>query len=151
MQTLRILALLSGAISLGCTGNINGDSGPGPIGPDGKPTPGGNTGSTGGGGGGVKNPPPPDNTGALNDAKTVPGAAPLRRLTRLEYDNTVRDLLGVNTATSGKLSADQGSSESGFMTGGAISGSTDARGVWTSAEEVAAAALQRLTSLLPTI
>ena len=38
------------------------------------------------------NAPPP---GALpNDAETVPGAAPLRRLTRLEYENTVRDLLG---------------------------------------------------------
>jgi hypothetical protein len=148
MQTLRILALLSGAISLGCTGNINGgDNGPGPVGPDGKPTPGG-MGSNGGGGGGKMN-PPPDNTGSLDDAKTVPGAAPLRRLTRLEYDNTVRDLLGVNTSTSDKLSADLGSSESGFMTGGAISGSTDARGVWTSAEEVSAAALQRLTNLLP--
>src|SRR3954447_15980833 len=56
MQTLRILALLSGAISLGCTGNINGDTGSGSNrGPDGKPMPGGtgNTGSTGGGGGGV--------------------------------------------------------------------------------------------------
>jgi hypothetical protein len=147
MQTLRILALLSGAISLGCTGNINGDTGPGSsVGPDGKPMPGG-TGSTGGGGG-VKD-PPPDNTGALNDSKTVPGAAPLRRLTRLEYDNTVRDLLGVSTSTSGKLSADQGSGESGFMTGGAISGSTDARGVFTSAEEVTTAALGKLSSLLP--
>jgi len=152
MQTLRILALLSGAISLGCTGNINGDTGSGSnMGPDGKPMPGGtgNTGSTGGGGGGVKNPPPPDNTGALNDSKTVPGAAPLRRLTRLEYDNTVRDLLGVTTSTSGKLSADQGSGESGFMTGGAISASTDARGVLNSAEDVTTAALTKLSTLLP--
>jgi len=90
-----------------------------------------------------------DTTGSLDDAKTVPGAAPLRRLTRLEYDNTIRDLLGVNTSTSGKLSADQGSGESGFMTGGSISGSTDARGVLNSAEEVATAALGRLSMLLP--
>jgi hypothetical protein len=150
MQTWRILALLSGAITLGCTGNINGGNGSGDNGPGDptKPGPGG-MGSSGGGGGGVKNPPPPDNTGALDDAKTVPGAAPLRRLTRLEYDNTVRDLLGVSTSTSSKLSADQGSNESGFTMGGSISGSTDARGVMSSAEEVTTAALARLPMLLP--
>jgi hypothetical protein len=107
----------------------------------------GNTGSTGGGGNMTT--PPPDHTGALDDAKTVPGVAPLRRLTRLEYDNTIHDLLGVSVSPSSKLSADQGSGESGFMTGGSISGSTDARGVLSSAEDATTAALQRLPQLLP--
>jgi hypothetical protein len=145
---LRILALFSGAFTLGCTGNIAGDHGPSTGGPGGDGTRGGNAGSSGGGGTGVVI-PPPDHTGALDDAKTVPGAAPLRRLTRLEYDNTIHDLLGVSVSPSAKLSADQGSNESGFMTGGSISGSTDARGVMSSAEDVAAAALQRLPMLLP--
>jgi hypothetical protein len=150
MQTLRILALLSGAVSLGCTGNIGGDHGSSTGGPGDTTGGGNNTGNTGAtGGGGNHNPPPPDNTGSLDDSMTVPAAAPLRRLTRLEYDNTIHDLLGVTSTSSAKLSADQGSSDSGFMTGGAISGSTDARGVMNSADDVTAAALQRLPSLLP--
>src|ERR1041384_138461 len=98
MQTLRILALLTGAVSLGCTGNIAGNQGPaGNNSGDGTNNPGngaGNTGATGGGG--SKTNPPPNNSGALNDAMTVPGAAPLRRLTKLEYDNTIQDLLGIS-------------------------------------------------------
>jgi hypothetical protein len=106
------------------------------------------------GGPGVGSPsnpvPPPDHTGALGDDMTKPGAAPLRRLTRLEFDNTVKDLLGVSSATAaGRLTPDQGSHDSGFNAGGSITGSSDARGVLTSAEEIAAAALQKLPMLLP--
>jgi len=104
-----------------------------------------------GGGPGPGNPaPPPDRTGALGDGASAPGPAPLRRLSRLEFDNTIKDLLGVSSATAaGRLTDDQGSHDSGFNTGGSITGSSDARGVMTSAEEIAAAALQKLPMLLP--
>jgi uncharacterized protein DUF1592/uncharacterized protein DUF1588/uncharacterized protein DUF1595/uncharacterized protein DUF1587/uncharacterized protein DUF1585 len=140
-QTFRILALLSGTVALGCTGAIDNGSGPGGSTPG---TPG-----TGGPGGSNTPAPPPDHTGALNDAMTVPGTAPLRRLTRVEYDNTVRDLLGVSAQASARLTADQGSQESGFTAGGSITGSDDARGVLTGAEDIAAAAAQKLPMLLP--
>ena len=149
LKTLRILALLGGAASLGCTGDIGGGAG-------GKSSGGGGTdngmsgaGASMGGGGKTGPTPPPDNTGALDDAKTVPGPSPLRRLTRLEYDNTVRDLLGVNLAVGSKLTPDQGSNDSGFTTGGSITGSTDARAALGNAEEITAQALTKLSALLP--
>ena len=91
---------------LACSGSI-GDAGKGP-GSNGSPSspggrgPGGN-GSTPGGsvtdpGTGTmlppvgNNPMAPERTGVCKDIS--PGASPVRRLTRVEYDNTVRDLLG---------------------------------------------------------
>src|SRR5688500_6904249 len=124
LKTLRILALLSGSVSLGCTGDIAG--GGGGTSPDGTDKGMIGAGANMGAGGRMVN-PPPDNRGALDDAKTVPGPAPLRRLTTLEYDNTIRDLLGVTSTAGGKLTPDQGSHDSGFTTGGSITGSTDAR------------------------
>jgi hypothetical protein len=155
-QKLRIIALLTGAATLGCTGNIGGGShgGQTPGGPDDGngmgPGPGtGGPGNNNGGAGGGNNNTPPPNTGALDDAKSVPGAAPLRRLTKLEYDNTIRDLLGVASPGGDKLTGDQGSFDSGFATGGSITGSTDARQVMTNAETIADAAIARLPMLLP--
>jgi hypothetical protein len=152
LKTLRILALLGGAASLGCTGDIGGGAGGKSTGgPDDKGMTG--TGATMGGGGGKTNPPnnmpPPSNVGALDDAKTVPGPSPLRRLTRLEYDNTIRDLLGVTSAAGSKLTPDQGANESGFTMGGSITGSTDARAALTNAEEITALVLPKLGSILP--
>jgi len=141
IQQFRILAFVSGSVALGCTGAIDrGAEGSGN---------GDNGGQTGGDNTGGKKPPPPDNKGSLDDAKTVPGARPLRRLTRLEYDNTIRDLLGVSMPSGTKLTDDQGSYDSGFATGGSITGSTDARGVMTIADDIATAALGRLSMLLP--
>src|SRR5688572_18587181 len=110
LKTLRILALLGGATSLGCTGDIG--AGSGGTSPEGGDKGMGGAGASMGGGGKMN--PPVDNTGALDDAKTVPGPAPLRRLTTLEYDNTIRDLLGVANAGGSKLTPDQGSHDSGF-------------------------------------
>jgi hypothetical protein len=147
-QKLRILALLIGAAALGCSGTINRDTGTPPSGPGGSPTPGG-PGATPGGPGGPTVTPPPSNAGALNDSATVPGPAPLRRLTTLEYNNTIRDLLGITTSDGSKLTDDQGSSDSGFVKGGSITGSTDARSVLTSAEDIATQAVTKLATLLP--
>src|SRR5256885_5359271 len=123
-HALRILVLLSGAVSLGCSGTIGGaesqSTDPGGASHDpskpGKPGTPGNVGpGTGGpsdGTGGATSMTPPVVTppGPLDDAKTVPGVAPLRRLTTLEYNNTIRDLLGITTTAGAKLTTDQGSS-----------------------------------------
>jgi hypothetical protein len=153
LQNVRILAVLSGAMCLACTGSINGSSGAPSGGPDGTP---GNTTNGGGGGshatggtGGTMVVPPPSNMGALDDAKSVPGQMPLRRLTKVEYDNTIRDLLGVSTSAGDKLTPDQGAHNSGFSMGGAITGSDDARAVFASAEEIATSAIAKLGTLLP--
>jgi Protein of unknown function (DUF1592)/Protein of unknown function (DUF1588)/Protein of unknown function (DUF1587)/Protein of unknown function (DUF1585)/Protein of unknown function (DUF1595) len=94
----------------GCSGTIMGDAGSNSSTPGvgDKPSGGSNPGQTGGSGSsagspgdpstGAPLPPPgasplaPPREGACE--KVNPGPAPVRRLTRTEYDNTVRDLLG---------------------------------------------------------
>jgi hypothetical protein len=44
---------------------------------------------------------------ACQDMKVRPGRAPLRRLTRFEYNNTIRDLLGDTTAPANALPAEE--------------------------------------------
>jgi hypothetical protein len=90
-RALLVASLLGAACngSVGSSPDRNGNSDPG-------------TGSTGGNGqtnpGAMNQPPlppgalPPPGTGAC--AKFDPGESPLRLMTRVEYDNTVRDLLG---------------------------------------------------------
>ena len=71
------------SLLLGCTGVINDDGqnpAPGPM-------------ASGGGGGTTATSSNP----LCQDGKVRPGRAPLRRLTRFEYNNTVRDLLGDTT------------------------------------------------------
>ena len=74
-----LVALLAGAMAVGCTGHIS--------------EVGGNHGSSGTTTGGTGGPVDP---GKLGDYVGV-GASGLRRLTRVEYDNTLRDLLGDTT------------------------------------------------------
>jgi hypothetical protein len=105
-RPLVALAALAAA-GLACSGAIEGGSG-GKPGSGGSPSsPGGRPGNAtpGPGGGAVPDPgtgtvlPPigtnpmaPERTGVCKDVS--PGPSPVRRLTRVEYDNTVRDLLG---------------------------------------------------------
>jgi hypothetical protein len=106
------LTMLAWALAAaGCTGTIGGSGDQGGVGPSGPAGPGGMnpgnaTGNPGTGGpmtggpmtGGNLPPPggdplePRRDTPACKDIK--PGPAPMRRLTRAEYDNTIRDLLG---------------------------------------------------------
>ncbi len=148
LRPLTNLALLGVALGgLGCSGSIGEAGNLGPAGPSepGSRTPGGPGPSTG--------PGPGVNPGALpSDSDTVPGPAPLRRLTRLEYENTVRDLLGLTTVPKGKIgtfSADQESAASGFLRGGSVTAAPDARALLLAAEELSAAALQQVPALLP--
>jgi hypothetical protein len=67
--------------------------------------------------------------GSLSDNASVPAAAPLRRLTQLEYANTVRDLLGLTgpVGQGAQLVGDAESGNAGFVRGGPITGGDDAR------------------------
>ena len=73
------------------------------------PPPGGGMGPPGSGGGPGAMPPsmqPPSLPAACKDMKIRPGTAPLRRLTRFEYNNTIRDLLGDTTSPANNLPAE---------------------------------------------
>ncbi len=90
------LAFAALSFLTGCTGQLKGGGG----GADGTP----GTGLTPGGGGATTNPP---GEKALDCSKTQVAAAPLRRLTREQYDNSIRDLLGIEGHPSLGLSADE--------------------------------------------
>jgi hypothetical protein len=84
-----VVAGLVGLAVAGCRGQVSSGIGTGAAGASGAAgTPGATAGAMGGGGAGT--------AGAAGGvaAPLVPGRAPLRRLSRVEYDNTVRDLLG---------------------------------------------------------
>src|SRR5436309_1871021 len=114
----------------GCSGYINAgpptNGGPDPV--SGAPTPSG-----------------PGSAG-VPDAPNVPGPAPLRRLTIREYNQTVRDLLGVPMAPR-DFAIDQDAG--GFAIGGPVSTSVDAVRLLEAADTLAAGAAARLTTLLP--
>jgi hypothetical protein len=124
----------------GCTGSI-GEGGAGPVGPAG-PGPGGMT---------VPGPGPAAPVGPGSSCAVVdPGPSPLRRLTRVEYDNTVRMLLG----TSAKLGAElfpRDEEQFGFdnsAEGRGLNGAL-AEGYLRAAERLAREAVTRLPMLLP--
>jgi hypothetical protein len=89
--------------------------------------------------------------GALNDSASVPAAAPLRRLTNVEYDNTLRDLLGITTSISktAQIGQDTESGTAGFLKGGAITGGDDARTMMEAGQLVADTIGSKLGTLLP--
>ncbi len=100
-HSVRRTALLVGfgAFALGaCAGDIGGveeDPGPGSQ-PPGAGAPGGRPAGSGGQTPGAPGSPmaPGANGGAAACKARDPGPSPMRRLTRWEYDNTIRDLLG---------------------------------------------------------
>jgi hypothetical protein len=108
-------------------------------------TPGGSPGPGG-------TPSPTPGAGNLGDSMSVPGTAPLRRLTKVELDNTLRDLLGITTSPARgnvNFTADQDSALAGFVRGGSITAPPDARLFMTTAEQVVTTAVQNLATLLP--
>jgi hypothetical protein len=150
------------ALSLGlaCTGQIStngqagGPSGPGAsVGPGGVGTGSGSGSGTGTGSGSGSG----SGTGAGPTAMpgpdgTIDSAGPyaLRRLTVLEYRNTVRDLLGVNVADTDSrgFAADQ-VLHGGFGSGAAIVSSVDSRQFLDVSDKVATAAVADMTKLMP--
>src|SRR5690349_17350518 len=120
---LALPAALS-LLGLACTGEIGMGKQPGggnePTGDNG----GSGAGASNGGGGGKTQPPMPRPDGVVDSA----GPYALRRLTVLEFSNTVRDLLGVNLSDEDRrgFAADQVVG-GGFASGAALVNSTDSR------------------------
>ncbi len=100
MAVSRLCPSVSAALLLlsSCTGSVM-DPLPGPA----DPGPGVDPGP----GGGPPAMPPGSMPDRCRDGKVHPGRAPLRRLTRFEYNNTVRDLLGDNTSPANSLPAEE--------------------------------------------
>jgi hypothetical protein len=73
----------------------------------------------------------------------------LRRLTVLEYQNTVRDLLGGSSVQLPELSEDQEAMTSGYTTGAAITTATDARKLLDGADQMVLAAMPNLAGQVP--
>jgi hypothetical protein len=140
-KSIAATAPLLLGLALGCNGQINKDetTGPGPGGPGSGRGMGPGSGSGPGGGPGGMMPGPP----AGDEGRAV-----FRRLSRLEYNNTIRDLLGDSSRPGEGFAADQDSARSGFFAGGAVA-NTDASQLLEATESVAASAVKRLAELLP--
>jgi hypothetical protein len=88
----------------------------------------------------------------LPDTDTVPGPAPLRRLSLLEYGNTIRDLLGLAApapSVRSRFLSDFDTGHSGFTRGTPIVNGQDVLAFLLSGEVIGAAAAQKLPVLLP--
>ena len=152
---LRVLSLWGAAlVGVGCTGSIDSSSNR----PGAPATGGGNPGVSNPGqpGGGNPGSPPPSqipampNAGSFDDGATVPGTSAVRRLTRVEFANTVRDLLGVpGDDVANALASDVDSAQSGFFRGGTVSTSSDARAFMTGAEKLGQLAGPKLSGIVP--
>jgi hypothetical protein len=139
---------LAATLGLGCVGSVGGTRGGRSDDPGGDPNRPGGSGdpaAPGGPGGNGETHPAP----ATPPGPGVPGPAVFRRLTRAEYNNTVRDLLGDATAPANGFPTDSLAGQSGYTRGGAVSG-VDADRIFEATEKLAAAAVStRLGTLLP--
>jgi len=145
-RSLMVSRVLVGiAVLLGCSGQIGSSSRPPGSNGGEEPPPGpGNTGAKGGTNG---------NVGGQGGGTTVPmdapGTAVFRRLSRTEYNNTVRDLLGDDSSPANAFPPDTDSFKSGFFRGGAIA-AVDAGRLLEATERLASEAVKsRRSTLLP--
>ena len=115
--------------ALGCTGSI-GDADGSTTGPGGTP--------------------PGTNVSAACDANTDPGPSPIRRMTRVEYDNTVRDLLGDATAPAKSFPPEEQALGFDNNATALIVTSLLAEQYMNAAESLATAAVTRLDKIAPT-
>jgi hypothetical protein len=124
-------------VAAGCTGQVgDGVRDDQPPGGPGQPGSAGPGPTATGPGGATPGAPVPESAGAM----------PLRRLSRIEYDNTVRDLLGY-TGRPSALLPDDGVGPSGYADPGKVS-AVEARGFTDAAEQLAAAAVKDLPKLM---
>jgi hypothetical protein len=131
-------ALLAVLWTSACTGSIqSGDTSP--TGDTGSPTS-RTPGQTG---------PQGTATTSLPAANTpnVPGPAPLRRLSKREYNNTIRDLLGLATAPANDFGSDQ--DRGGFAIGGPVTTSADVSKIVDAADQLSLAAADKIGTLVP--
>jgi hypothetical protein len=142
---LRGLLLLGLASPLACTAQAAGNPGNGNQPPGSAPS-GGGSGSGGGAGGAISS------GGAAADCVSPapnPGRSPLRRLNRAEYKNTVKDLLGVDTAVADTFPPDNAGL--GFTNNADVLSVTNllAEAYMTGSETFAKAAVANLAALVP--
>jgi hypothetical protein len=136
---LTALVVTGALLGFGCTGSVVPIDGSGATTP-----PGGGPGTrppgSGPSGPGTSTPPPtgPD----------APGQAIFHRLSRTEYNNTVRDLLGDTTKPADKFAADQDSAKSGYYAGGTVA-AVDAQNLFDAASTLSQNAMAKLADLLP--
>jgi hypothetical protein len=135
-QEMRIVFILAGALA-GCVGSIDtgGSKRSGKGGPDQPPGPTGNPGSSG-------------ITGPSACSMDQIGISPLRRLTRTQYDNSIKDLLGVDLGLSAHFSEDE---LAGPFAGNYFTPISESQyNQYATAAAIAAAkAVERLPQLLP--
>jgi hypothetical protein len=131
-------------LGMACTGEIGQGNGPGAS-TGGGPAPGTSGGRGGGSVGGTGGTPMPGPDGVIDSA----GPYALRRLTVLEYQNTIHDLLGVTLSDSDRrgFAADQVVS-GGYGSGAALVTSVDSRQFLDVSAKVAAAAAADLSKLM---
>jgi hypothetical protein len=132
--------LLAAALFAGCTGNIAVSDAPPGEGPA------AGTGATGG-----TAHPPPSTGGPPPPANSAPGVSQLRRLTVLEYRNTMRDLLGLTEVPMPELAGDQQAQTSGYTTGAALTTSGDVRKLLEGTDRLVTAAMPNLEGQVPCI
>ena len=118
-----------------CTGSVSSDI----------EGPGSGNGASGGNGGG---PSAGNGGGPSAGAEDRPATFPLRRMTRIEFNNTVRDLLNDTSRPGDGLAGDIDSEGSGFTKGGAVA-AVDARQLMEVAEKLAATAVSKFDTLVP--
>ena len=154
VRTTPVLALAGAALfGLACVGGIGGGTGGDSSGSGPGSNPGGGPGR---GGGNSNDPSSPGNGGggpsSGTNAQDSVGPKPVRRLTNTEYNNTIRDLLGIDapviTADLG-LASDLEAWERGFLEGATVGSANDARIFVELSEKIAAQVMPRIGELLP--
>src|SRR3954466_16289574 len=135
----RLLAASALAATLGCTGQVT-DNGEGPGGGSGN--------GNGSGNGGGHRPPGSVAPGVVPAGPDNPGFAVFHRLNRVEYNNTIRDLLGDTSSPADTLPSGQVSARSGYLPAGATASSHASR-LLDATEALANTAMGKLASLLP--
>ena len=142
------LAALAGA---GCIGSVGSPTSGAPSAPGssvGGPGPGAATGEVPPGGPAPTIPTPPGQTPG-ECRESAPQVSAARRLTREQYSNTIRDLLGDNRGLGDRLPADDSDDGLFVAPGTLIVTPVWAGNAMTAAEEVAKTAVANMTSLLP--
>jgi hypothetical protein len=124
---------------LGCTGKVGESNDPGNPNPNPNPTDPGNP---------NPQPPIPTQPGTPPGPIAAPGTATFRRLTKAEYNNTVRELLGDNSSPASAFPPDTDSSKSGYFRGGAIA-PVDAGRLLEITDKLASDAIKKMDTLLP--
>jgi len=133
-------------LGLACVGSVSQDGSGGKApGSSGSGRGNGSSGNgSGGSGSGTVNPPPPPLA-----PEASPGEAVFRRLTRTEYNNTIRDLLGDSSNPADSFPGDTESAHSGFARGGPVS-TVDATRIFDATEKLTREALaSRAADFLP--